>query len=46
MFQHVAASRGYEDCVLVLLKHGCNIHIRGKHIILKNRYVLCSTDMF
>jgi CRP-like cAMP-binding protein len=25
---HVAASRGYEDCVLVLLKHGCNIHIR------------------
>ncbi|CAH2078284.1 unnamed protein product [Thlaspi arvense] len=25
---HIAASRGYEDCVLVLLKHGCNIHIR------------------
>ncbi|KAJ4880863.1 Potassium channel AKT2/3 [Raphanus sativus] len=25
---HLAASRGYEDCVLVLLKHGCNIHIR------------------
>ncbi|KFK28793.1 hypothetical protein AALP_AA7G048900 [Arabis alpina] len=25
---HIAASRGYEDCVLVLLKHGCNIHKR------------------
>ncbi|KAL0834592.1 hypothetical protein Bca101_086481 [Brassica carinata] len=25
---HIAASKGYEDCVLVLLKHGCNIHIR------------------
>ncbi|KAF8114960.1 hypothetical protein N665_0030s0009 [Sinapis alba] len=25
---HLAVSRGYENCVLVLLKHGCNIHIR------------------
>ncbi|CAN8325574.1 unnamed protein product [Cochlearia groenlandica] len=25
---HIAASKGYEDCVLVLLKHGCNIHIK------------------
>ncbi|KAA8536555.1 hypothetical protein F0562_029033 [Nyssa sinensis] len=25
---HIAASKGYEDCVLVLLKHACNIHLR------------------
>jgi potassium channel len=26
--QHIAASKGYEDCVLVLLKHACNANIR------------------
>uniref|UniRef100_A0A5B6YZR5 Potassium channel n=1 Tax=Davidia involucrata TaxID=16924 RepID=A0A5B6YZR5_DAVIN len=25
---HIAASKGHEDCVLVLLKHACNIHLR------------------
>ncbi|XP_027330071.1 potassium channel AKT2/3 isoform X2 [Abrus precatorius] len=25
---HIAASNGYEECVKVLLKHTCNIHIR------------------
>ncbi|WOL11933.1 potassium channel AKT2 [Canna indica] len=25
---HIAASKGYEDCVLVLLNHACNIHIQ------------------
>ncbi|CAN6350930.1 unnamed protein product [Urochloa humidicola] len=25
---HIAASKGYEDCVLVLLKHACNVNIR------------------
>ncbi|AQK86136.1 potassium channel2 [Zea mays] len=25
---HIAASKGYEDCVLVLLKHACNANIR------------------
>ncbi|XP_050210414.1 potassium channel AKT2/3 [Mercurialis annua] len=25
---HIAASKGHEDCVLSLLKHGCNIHLR------------------
>ncbi|MQM14323.1 hypothetical protein Taro_047252 [Colocasia esculenta] len=25
---HIAASKGFEDCVLVLLKHACNIHIQ------------------
>ncbi|KAJ8754876.1 hypothetical protein K2173_015388 [Erythroxylum novogranatense] len=25
---HVAASKGHEECVAVLLKHGCNIHSR------------------
>ncbi|KAH0469547.1 hypothetical protein IEQ34_001105 [Dendrobium chrysotoxum] len=27
---HIAAMEGYEDCVLVLLKHGCNINIQDK----------------
>jgi hypothetical protein len=26
--QHIAASKGYEDCVLVLLKHACNVNIK------------------
>ncbi|KAJ9169203.1 hypothetical protein P3X46_017415 [Hevea brasiliensis] len=26
--QHIAASKGHEDCVLALLRHGCNIHLR------------------
>lgn len=25
---HIAAGRGFEDCVLVLIKHGCNVNIR------------------
>ncbi|CAI0375283.1 unnamed protein product [Linum tenue] len=25
---HIAASKGHEECVLVLLRHGCNIHLR------------------
>ncbi|XP_068658680.1 potassium channel AKT2 [Aristolochia californica] len=25
---HIAASKGYEECVWVLLKHGCNINIQ------------------
>ncbi|KAF2293847.1 hypothetical protein GH714_005101 [Hevea brasiliensis] len=25
---HIAASKGHEDCVLALLRHGCNIHLR------------------
>ncbi|XP_031285395.1 potassium channel AKT2/3 [Pistacia vera] len=25
---HIAAAKGHEECVLVLLKHACNIHLR------------------
>ncbi|KAJ0681783.1 putative cyclic nucleotide-binding domain, potassium channel, voltage-dependent, EAG/ELK/ERG [Helianthus annuus] len=25
---HIAASKGHEECVLVLLKHACNMHLR------------------
>uniref|UniRef100_A0A0D9WGU4 Potassium channel n=1 Tax=Leersia perrieri TaxID=77586 RepID=A0A0D9WGU4_9ORYZ len=25
---HIAASKGYEDCVMVLLKHACNVNIK------------------
>ncbi|GLT86273.1 hypothetical protein SLE2022_044200 [Rubroshorea leprosula] len=25
---HIAASNGHEDCVMVLIKHACNIHLR------------------
>ncbi|GKV21192.1 hypothetical protein SLEP1_g31190 [Rubroshorea leprosula] len=25
---HIAASNGHEDCVMVLLKHACNVHLR------------------
>lgn len=25
---HIAASKGYEDCVLVLLKHACNVNVK------------------
>ncbi|KAL6515181.1 RAC-beta serine/threonine-protein kinase [Orobanche hederae] len=25
---HIAASKGYEDCVVVLLKHACSLHLR------------------
>ncbi|KAK8698985.1 hypothetical protein V6N13_115084 [Hibiscus sabdariffa] len=25
---HIAASNGHEECVLVLLKHACNVHLR------------------
>ncbi|XP_015692747.1 potassium channel AKT2 isoform X2 [Oryza brachyantha] len=28
---HIAASKGYEECVLVLLKHACNVNIKGQH---------------
>ncbi|KAI3445629.1 hypothetical protein Pfo_002294 [Paulownia fortunei] len=26
--QHIAASKGHEDCVVVLLKHACSLHLR------------------
>ncbi|TMW83927.1 hypothetical protein EJD97_000453 [Solanum chilense] len=25
---HIAASKGHEECVMVLLRHGCNIHLQ------------------
>ncbi|KAG6711354.1 hypothetical protein I3842_05G049000 [Carya illinoinensis] len=25
---HIAASKGHEECILVLLKHACNVHLR------------------
>ncbi|TYG81029.1 hypothetical protein ES288_D02G264600v1 [Gossypium darwinii] len=25
---HIAATKGHEDCVLVLLKHACNVHLQ------------------
>lgn len=25
---HIAASKGHEECALVLLKHACNVHVR------------------
>ncbi|KAM6581006.1 hypothetical protein CsatA_004780 [Cannabis sativa] len=25
---HIAASEGHKECVLVLLKHGCNVHLK------------------
>ncbi|KAI5661553.1 hypothetical protein M9H77_20876 [Catharanthus roseus] len=25
---HIAASKGHEECVMVLLKHGCNLHLQ------------------
>ncbi|KAI3991020.1 hypothetical protein MKX01_026204 [Papaver californicum] len=28
---HIAASNGHEDCVLVLLKHACNVHAQDKY---------------
>ncbi|MCL7040459.1 hypothetical protein MKW94_028362, partial [Papaver nudicaule] len=28
---HIAASKGHEDCVLVLLKHACNVHAQDKY---------------
>ncbi|KAG8085663.1 hypothetical protein GUJ93_ZPchr0010g8967 [Zizania palustris] len=27
---HLAASKGYEDCVLVLLRHACNVNIKDE----------------
>lgn len=30
-YQHIAASEGNEECVMVLLKHACNIHLKGDH---------------
>ncbi|MCD7457961.1 hypothetical protein HAX54_036678 [Datura stramonium] len=29
MHQHIAASKGHEECVVVLLIHGCNIHLQA-----------------
>uniref|UniRef100_A0A2N9IPT9 Potassium channel n=1 Tax=Fagus sylvatica TaxID=28930 RepID=A0A2N9IPT9_FAGSY len=26
--KHIAASKGHEECVLALLKHSCNVHLR------------------
>ncbi|XP_051137334.1 potassium channel AKT2/3 isoform X2 [Andrographis paniculata] len=28
---HIAASKGHEDCVVVLLKHACSLHLRDSH---------------
>ncbi|XP_056173294.1 potassium channel AKT2/3 isoform X3 [Syzygium oleosum] len=28
---HIAASQGHEDCVWLLLKNGCNIHLRDRN---------------
>lgn len=28
--QHIAAAKGHEDCVLILLKHACSLHLKGK----------------
>ncbi|KAJ9687452.1 hypothetical protein PVL29_016084 [Vitis rotundifolia] len=28
---HIAASKGHEDCVMVLLKHACNVHVRDPY---------------
>ncbi|GLT30541.1 hypothetical protein SLA2020_053350 [Shorea laevis] len=28
---HIAASNGHEDCVMVLLKHACNVHLRDRN---------------
>ncbi|OVA06156.1 Cyclic nucleotide-binding domain [Macleaya cordata] len=28
---HIAASKGHEECVLVLLKHACNIHVQDMY---------------
>lgn len=33
-YQHIAASEGHEECVLVLLKHACNIHLKGDHHVI------------
>ncbi|KAI8030074.1 Potassium channel AKT2/3, partial [Camellia lanceoleosa] len=33
--QHIAASKGHEECVLVLLKHACN-----KHLLENTQYIL------
>lgn len=30
-YQHIAASKGHEDCIVVLLKHACSLHLRGKN---------------
>lgn len=29
MQQHIAALKGYENCVVMLLKHACNVNIKG-----------------
>lgn len=31
--QHMAASHGHEECIWVLLRHGCNVHLRGKRCL-------------
>ncbi|KAK7853336.1 potassium channel akt2/3 [Quercus suber] len=28
---HIAASKGHEECVFVLLKHACNVHVRDNN---------------
>jgi len=39
IIQHIAAEKGFEDCVLVLLRHGCNVNIEGKQT--KHHKFLC-----
>ncbi|RWW74820.1 hypothetical protein BHE74_00017209 [Ensete ventricosum] len=34
--EHIAASQGFEDCVLVLINHACNINIQGMQLRLQN----------
>lgn len=38
--QHIAASKGYEDCVLVLLKHSCNVNVQGEWSPVRNASTL------
>ncbi|PPS14664.1 hypothetical protein GOBAR_AA05930 [Gossypium barbadense] len=40
---HIAASKGHEDCVLVLLKHACNVHLRD--VVDPNTYEFSPTTL-
>jgi ankyrin repeat protein len=40
MHQHIAALKGHEECVSVLLKHGCNVHLRGNTHVYPSIYYI------